>query len=163
MDFGESIKTCLRKYATFSGRGQRSEYWWFYLFTLLASVAATFVDAALFSREWSENGPVGLGVSAAFLVPSLAATSRRLHDANLSGWWMVPPFVVIALSVIFMIMRLRSDVTVIGSPTVLIAIAALAGMGTFGLLLYWLIRRGTAGPNRFGPDPLKPVQVDGVF
>lgn len=83
MTFGESISTCFAKYATFEGRASRSEYWWFFLFTLLASVASSIVSetlSALFS----------LGV----LLPSLAVGARRLHDINRSGWflllWLIP-------------------------------------------------------------------------
>ncbi|RPJ12582.1 MAG: DUF805 domain-containing protein [Deltaproteobacteria bacterium] len=83
MTFGQSVSTCFSKYATFEGRASRSEYWWFFLFTLLASVASGIVSetlSALFS----------LGV----LLPSLAVGARRLHDVNRSGWflllWFIP-------------------------------------------------------------------------
>ncbi|MEI7429155.1 MAG: DUF805 domain-containing protein [Betaproteobacteria bacterium] len=75
MTFGESISTCFKKYATFDGRASRSEYWWWFLFTFLASAATGIVSqtlSALFS----------LGV----MLPSLAAGARRLHDTDRSGW-----------------------------------------------------------------------------
>lgn len=83
MTFGESIRTCFSKYATFEGRATRSEFWWFFLFTFLVSAATGIVSetlSALFS----------LGV----LLPSLAVGARRLHDVNKSGWflllWLIP-------------------------------------------------------------------------
>jgi uncharacterized membrane protein YhaH (DUF805 family) len=83
MTFGESIKTCFSKYATFDGRAPRSEFWWFFLFTLLMSAAAGIVSETL-------SGLFSLGV----LLPSLAVGARRLHDVNRSGWflllWLVP-------------------------------------------------------------------------
>lgn len=83
MTFGESIRTCFTKYATFDGRASRSEFWWFVLFTFLASAAAGLISEAL----------SGL-VSLATLLPSLAVGARRLHDTNRSGWflllWLVP-------------------------------------------------------------------------
>ena len=83
MTFGESIKTCFSKYATFGGRASRSEYWWFVLFTFLASAAAGIM------------GETVSGVfSLAILLPSLAVGARRLHDVDKSGWflllWFVP-------------------------------------------------------------------------
>ena len=76
MNFQESVKTCFTKYADFNGRASRLEYWWFFLFVILASVATS-----LFSSILS-----GL-ISLATLLPSIAAATRRLHDTNRSGWW----------------------------------------------------------------------------
>ena len=84
MNFGQSIQTCMGKYATFEGRASRSEYWWFYLFTVLVSWGASVVGAlSLFDT----GGILSLVVNAALLLPSLAASTRRLHDTNRSGWW----------------------------------------------------------------------------
>jgi uncharacterized membrane protein YhaH (DUF805 family) len=83
MDFGQAIKNCLNNYATFTGRAGRSEFWWFFLFNLLASMAASMV--------WARLGNL---VSLALLVPSVAVGARRLHDIGKSGWfqllWFVP-------------------------------------------------------------------------
>lgn len=83
MTFGESIKTCFSKYATFEGRASRSEFWWFALFTFLASAVLGIVSEPL-------SGLFSLAV----LLPSLAVGARRLHDINKSGWllllWLIP-------------------------------------------------------------------------
>ncbi|MBX3655621.1 MAG: DUF805 domain-containing protein [Ramlibacter sp.] len=76
MNFGQSISTCLSKYAIFSGRASRPEYWWFFLFQVLVSVAAGMISDKL-------SGLVSLGL----LLPSLAVGARRLHDIGRSGWW----------------------------------------------------------------------------
>lgn len=76
MNFGQAISSCLSNYATFSGRASRSEFWWFFLFQVLASVAAS-----MFSEKLS--GLVSLGL----LLPALAVGARRLHDIGKSGWW----------------------------------------------------------------------------
>lgn len=85
MTFQESIVTCLRKYADFTGRARRSEYWWFALFTSLVSGAFSgFGDA------WATL------VSLAFFLPSLAVWVRRLHDVGRSGWstlWLLLPLI----------------------------------------------------------------------
>lgn len=78
MDFVTAVKTCLTKYVDFSGRATRSEYWWFYLFQVLASVACNLL-ASVF-------GLFAL-IPLLWLVPAFAAGARRLHDINRSGWW----------------------------------------------------------------------------
>lgn len=83
MTFGESISTCFSKYANFDGRASRSEFWWWFLFTFLASAAAGIVSEA-----------VSALFSLAVLLPSLAVGARRLHDTNRSAWflllWFIP-------------------------------------------------------------------------
>nr|WP_295769502.1 DUF805 domain-containing protein [Rhodoferax sp.] len=76
MTFQESVKVCFSKYVDFGGRATRSEYWWFFLFIVLVSLAASLVSNML----------SGL-FSLATLLPSIAAATRRLHDTNRSGWW----------------------------------------------------------------------------
>lgn len=85
MSFPESIQVCLSKYADFSGRASRSEYWWFYLFCVLMSWGASVVGA-LTMDENSAAIP-SLLLNLAFMVPMVAAGARRLHDTNRSGWW----------------------------------------------------------------------------
>jgi uncharacterized membrane protein YhaH (DUF805 family) len=82
MTFFESIQTCFSKYATFDGIAQRSEFWWFWLFTAIAGAIAQEIS-------------VGLGgvFSLATLLPSLAVGARRLHDTDRSGWWQLLWFV----------------------------------------------------------------------
>ena len=48
MNFQQSIEACFNKYATFSGRASRSEYWFFILFTILVSFVGTIFDLILF-------------------------------------------------------------------------------------------------------------------
>jgi uncharacterized membrane protein YhaH (DUF805 family) len=76
MTFQDSIKVCFSKYADFSGRAVRSEYWWFALFIVLVSLALS-----MFSNTLSAL------FSLATLLPSIAAAARRLHDTGRSGWW----------------------------------------------------------------------------
>ncbi|HEX8973658.1 DUF805 domain-containing protein [Oryzihumus sp.] len=84
MSFADAFRTCMSKYATFSGRARRSEYWFFYLAFIL-------VYGILFGLASATGKPVlsviaGL-VVLAFVLPMIAATVRRLHDTGRSGWW----------------------------------------------------------------------------
>ena len=89
MNFGQSITSCFSQYATFSGRASRSEFWWFFLFQILVSVAASMVSEKL-------SGLVSLGL----LLPALAVGARRLHDIGRSGWWQLLLITVIGLLVL---------------------------------------------------------------
>ncbi|HIC44354.1 MAG TPA: DUF805 domain-containing protein [Sulfurimonas sp.] len=77
-----------KKYADFTGRARRKEYWMFYLFYLLAIIALVFIDAMMGSYDNPDD--MGL-LSTLFvlgsLIPFIALTTRRLHDINQSGWW----------------------------------------------------------------------------
>lgn len=81
---GNAISACFSKYATFSGRATRSEYWYFYLFYILVSIAVSLVDP-------TANGLIGNLVTLAFFIPIIAAGSRRLHDAGKNGWLQLVP------------------------------------------------------------------------
>ncbi len=99
MSFGEAIRRCIDEYVTFSGRARRSEFWYFVLFTLLVSIAANALDAAIGTEV------VSFLVALALLFPGVSVTVRRLHDKDKSGWWywlfLVPLVGVIILLVWF--------------------------------------------------------------
>lgn len=93
MTFGEAIKTVLsKKYATFSGRATRSEYWWWFLAYIIVFYVPYYAGLGL---KLSGNGLggilIGLASIIAFacLIPSLAVAARRLHDIGKSGWCML--------------------------------------------------------------------------
>ena len=85
MDFSQAIKTSLNNYATFSGRAQRSEYWYFFLFLVLANIVASVLDSVIFG----DIPVLYLIATLALLVPSIAAGVRRLHDTDKSGRWLL--------------------------------------------------------------------------
>ncbi|MDN5934039.1 MAG: DUF805 domain-containing protein [Pseudonocardia sp.] len=99
------MRTVLSKYATFSGRARRSEYWWWYLFFVLVLTGTTAMDAAIGSEPLpgSTSGWVTTLAALALMLPHLAVGARRLHDIGRSGWWLllvlVPVVGVVALLV----------------------------------------------------------------
>lgn len=126
MSFGDSITSAFRQYATFSGRARRSEYWWFFLFQFLVSIAAAIVDATIGTDDLFGEGGWGLVQLLVFLplfLPGLAVSARRLHDTNRSGWWL------------------------------LIGLIPLVGLI---VLLVFFVFDSTPGPNRYGPSPKNP-------
>ncbi|MDB9953774.1 DUF805 domain-containing protein [Porticoccaceae bacterium] len=95
MTFQESITKCFSNYANFKGRASRSEYWWFYLFVLIIDKVFTLSNSLTFSNDVAEIA--SLWGSLIFLPPLLAASVRRLHDRNKSGWWLLIAFTIIGL------------------------------------------------------------------
>lgn len=131
MSFSDSVRTCLRKYGTFSGRAQASEYWFFYLALAIVNVvvfAALLIPALVMmdpvTQEPGVLGSIGstlIGLIAlGAFVPLLAAGVRRLHDTGKSGW-----FYLLCL------------VPMVGGIIIIVLLAL----------------PGEPGPNRFGPDP----------
>lgn len=128
MTFSKAVASAFSKYATFSGRARRSEFWYFYLFILLVELIFTFlitlitilgdsrVSNLLFNLLFGIYSIFNLAV----LVPSLALTWRRLHDTGHSGGYYFLGLIPLVGGII---------------------------------LLVWFCTDGQRGPNRYGPDP----------
>ena len=125
----------LRRYADFSGRSRRKEYWMFFLFNLLVVTGLWCVIGLLmlmmYNMDSSESAMMAMFmplVALYFLyvlvvfVPSLAVTVRRFHDQDKSGW--------------------------------MILLGLIPGIGGV-ILLVFMCLEGTRGPNRYGPDPVE--------
>jgi len=79
-----------KKYAVFSGRARRKEYWYFLLFNIIISIVLAVIDGVTgtFSAE-TDMGLLGGLYTLAVLIPGLAVSVRRLHDTDRSGWWLL--------------------------------------------------------------------------
>jgi uncharacterized membrane protein YhaH (DUF805 family) len=96
---GAAAKRFFKKYATFSGRASRSEYWWWTLFNVIISVVLNILSLALggmgvgqFGTESLPAGAAAINVvgglwAIATFIPTLALAWRRLHDTSRSGAW----------------------------------------------------------------------------
>ena len=97
----------LKKYATFSGRARRREYWFFTLFYILIYIALILVDTVTGSLSGGGIGLLSGLFALGMLIPSLAVTFRRLHDTNRSGWWILIsliPLIGAIVLLVFMVM-----------------------------------------------------------
>ncbi|MBI1220515.1 MAG: DUF805 domain-containing protein [Rhodobacteraceae bacterium] len=130
MDFKTSVTTCLSKYATFSGRARRSELWWFVLFNVILSIIAGILDRMLFGVHDMHMGAADAGMSFNYQ-PSLIGSVVSLA-------LLLPNLAVAA--------RRMHDIDRSGWWLLIVFIPIIGWL----VLLYWYIKEGTQGPNRFG-------------
>jgi len=104
MTFQEAVKDGFAKYTQFSGRSSRSAFWYWYLFEIIAGVAATLVDAIL-----GTSPLVGVVLGLAILLPGIAVAIRRLHDTGRSGWWLLLWFLPLIGPIVLIIFYLTGS------------------------------------------------------
>jgi uncharacterized membrane protein YhaH (DUF805 family) len=94
----------LKKYADFSGRARRKEYWMFTLLLLVAGFVLGIVEGVLgLSGTVGPYGPLSLLFMLAIIVPSIAVGVRRLHDTGRSGWWLLLYFLPIIGAIVLLV------------------------------------------------------------
>lgn len=103
MSFADAVRSVFSKYATFSGRARRSEFWWFALFSGIVQTVMSLLDAAIGNRI------LGLLVALALLLPSLAVTVRRLHDTGRSGWWIFIALIPLVGVIVLLVFELQDS------------------------------------------------------
>ena len=108
MSFQDAVRVCLRKYADFSGRARRSEYWWFVVFNAVVTTIASVIDAIIGTR-FGSTGLIQVLATLALLLPGLAVAVRRLHDVGRPGWWLFLVLIPIVGALILIIAFLVRD------------------------------------------------------
>lgn len=140
VSFPDAVKMFFARYTDFQGRSRRSEYWWVALFNVIvfAVLAILLVTLGGFNPETSEMGPLGfvfIGIMGlyglAVIIPSIALFVRRLHDINQTGWIYLGLFIAGFIPLVGLLASIAQ-----------IVIACIPG---------------TAGPNKYGPDPKNPA------
>ena len=170
MSFIESVRTCLSKYVTFSGRAARPEYWWFALFYFLVVIAFSIIDSAIFGIDTATQEPRRVLtplVQLALFLPLLAAGWRRMHDSGRSGKLLLLPMIV-SLGITLMLFlgiftfgamenagadpdALRESAAVIGITGLIVA--SIVQLVLAILMLWWLTRPSEPQTNDYGPVP----------
>lgn len=96
--------SALKKYATFSGRAQRSEYWYFILFYVLITLALSAVDWLTGSFSTASGYGLFTGLfGLAMFIPSIAVGVRRLHDTDRTGWWLLIAVIPLIGSIVLLV------------------------------------------------------------
>ncbi len=154
MTFTDAIKSCFGKYATFSGRAARSEYWWFVLFIILGVAAAGIVDGVIFAGL--QVGPIGGIFQLVTLLPLLAVGWRRMQDTGRPGWMIFLPMIVSVAFIFLSVMGFASGPAPnygSGAGESRFVVLGLLQLIASALILWWLTRPSDPGPNTYGPNP----------
>lgn len=130
----------LKRYADFSGRSRRKEYWMFVLLlVILGAVLGMFTGGfAAMTDPTGAAAESAMGAGSiimglfylAILIPAIAVQVRRFHDQDKSGWFVLLSFIPLVGGII---------------------------------VLVFMCLEGTKGENRFGPDPKMNDNVGDVF
>lgn len=152
MDFVPAVKAALNKFATFSGRASRSEYWWFYLFTYLISVTGSVLTGLLplFGLFF------GL-IILALVVPTLSVTVRRLHDTGKSGWWILLTSVaptMLLIPVVFSAIAAGENALALTGILLTIPLLGLMVIVGYITLFVLMLLPGGKEANKYGESPL---------
>lgn len=161
----------LKRYADFSGRSRRMEFWMWQLF----QVAVYFVVVVLMmmvgggammmggmgkdpSSMLAAGGVVMIVMLLYFvyclavIIPSIAVAVRRLHDTNRTGWWVLAPLAPYVVMILAGMMAVGSpDSAGIAGVLVMVSLIAVLVLALVLIVFYFL--DGTPGPNKYGPDP----------
>ena len=152
--FGKAISGGFSNYFQFSGRATRAEYWFWTLFSSLVQGIPL----------------VGWLISLAVLIPSIAVTSRRLHDIGKSAWWMTVllllggVWVLLSVGFVLEVIGLEESLNpevefweILGTWLVWVGFLTLASIGVVIWWVVWFVRKGDKGPTKYGPDPRQPT------
>ena len=144
MNFKDAIKTCLKnKYANFSGRASRSEFWFFYLFNIIVYAILLLLSVTVSFKFLWVFGIFVLGI----IIPALAVTFRRLHDINKSGWFLFLPFPFEFIG--------RMLETSSGDIIVFSLVFTVISLGLYIYLIVLYCKDGDKKNNRFGKNIYK--------
>lgn len=122
---------CLKKYAQFSGRSQRAEYWMFFLFNLIISYVPYLIGRAMMASDAGGGAGIALVILSllydlAVFIPAMAVFARRMHDTGRSGWWWLIGLIPIIGGIV---------------------------------LIVWLATDGEPGSNQYGSNPKDQPQA----
>lgn len=136
--FTDALRICFKKYATFTGRARRSEYWWFGLWYFIFSVFTCGLATIV------------------FLIPLASVTVRRLHDTGRSGWWWGVAALCNTIYYVIYYINLFSAISDYGIPPALSVfdIAYYIVSLVYGIVIFvFLVQDSHAGVNKYGPSP----------
>jgi uncharacterized membrane protein YhaH (DUF805 family) len=97
----------LKKYAVFSGRARRMEYWYFVLFNLIVAFVLALIDTLLGTTTGVSSFGLLSGIyGLAVLIPTLAVLVRRLHDIDRTGWWILINLIPLVGTIVLLVFAL---------------------------------------------------------
>ncbi len=167
------LNAITQHYADFGGRARRKEYWYFILFSVLASWLCEFVDV-VFNLYTTAGDPaagrIGIATTICSLflaLPSLSIMVRRLHDTGRSGWFALAPYLPVAMIFVGVAATIAGGFNaqawpverIVGGMQVFLALVfAWIGLAIYVLIL--LCMGSEPGANAYGTNPVTIDQPD---
>lgn len=146
-----------KKYADFNGRARRMEFGMYLLISFLLGILISVLGITVMGVIW-----LNYLANLLLLVPSVAVYVRRLHDLNMSGWWIIPFYIMPTIYFYGMLMFYG-----IALGTNLVQFYEVAGVWfimyvalscvSFAFLIYLIFKEGDRYPNQYGDDPKKEM------
>ena len=99
----------LKKYAVFSGRARRKEFWMFVLFNIIISIVLGLIERLLGLGSGDGAGVLSIIYSLAVLLPSLGVSVRRLHDIDKTGWWLLIALIPLIGAIVLLIFFVKDS------------------------------------------------------
>lgn len=143
-------KVVFENYANFNGRARRSEYWYFTLASLILSLLTMMIDKML-DLKFGINTLYSLAV----FIPSLAVSTRRLHDIGKSGWLLLIAYGIMIVAGIVGAISAFSALAGGGMPSfgLGLGLAVLVAIAVAVWMLILFCTNGDEGTNQYGADP----------
>jgi len=98
-----------KKYAVFSGRARRKEYWMFYLFNIVVFFVLGIIEGVFQIKTQSGQSVLGGIYLLVILVPWLAVSVRRIHDTGRSGWWLLVTLIPFGGAIAYLVFMVQSS------------------------------------------------------
>jgi len=153
------------------GRISRKQYWLRFMLPYIAIYVVLQVAADLAGQGTASNIAISLILALFSLValwPSIAVLVKRIHDRDKSGWLVLAlliPGLLFAILLLALVGtaalavaggQAEAEIPALGALGVIVIIL---GVGVLGIDIWFFVEfgclRGTIGPNRFGPDPIR--------
>lgn len=160
----------LKRYAEFSGRSRRQEFWLYtlgvWLLFIILGVIAMVIGIGSVGMSSQQNPAAGLvGMAASMgifsivfmilglglLIPSIAVAVRRLHDTNRSGFWLLMPIGLYILAIAVVLAGAANQSGALAAVGIILSL--LQWVASIVLIVFYCLP-GTPGPNKYGADPL---------
>ena len=157
-----TAKDWLTFFASPTGRITRFDYnIKFFVVTFIIGLITFAIDYAYLGQAIFEKGAHTYAtwvMQVLFVWPFFATTTKRLHDLNYRGWWILPAYLgpILIGSGLMGYFMAKGQIIAVSAVGFLIFAAIL----TFIIILS--CARGTKGPNRFGPDPVEHSVTEGL-
>jgi len=101
--------TVLKKYAVFSGRARRREYWIFLLVNFAVICVITMVEAMMGIAVGSPQSALSILYGLAIFIPELAVSVRRLHDTGRTGFWLLIALIPVLGWIVLLVFALQDS------------------------------------------------------